>query len=1359
MVGNTSTTRDSNGWYWKFKINKKDTSTPIRNSFQKEVEKIASSFYVTNFPDFVDAKRLWKECEPYRRIVDAFIANKRSKVGKRFRFVRFLGVKSDEQLARSLASIWKGSYHLFASVARFNRQEKKDLLPKTVVEKANNSLPTQKVEQVGSSQNNKSYASSLHGDANSKVDKHEIKRKHITLSDEELVQVTDPQDVALVKVKNVETMNNLYRLCREEGFDDLKIHHIGGMCLWLQFQNVESYIGMGGNIGASLMRLGVKCLQKSGISGGKIHVTIHGVDYQAYVQELGSWSINLDDSLYQENEINSKVDLVSNNDKDAISVSESDDEYKIQEALHVPHEAGKDQEACTHSNEVNIACEEVIPETQMDRNDNSSSLNLSRPPGFEHYKNSEQEHSLSSLQSKSGKCPTHTDKLKRNGIRGISVIHEMSRLIEINEDPFYKHPSLSRGRLGSLISVWDPNHFIKDQIWCDDWYIIIKGRSTTSDNVFYMINIYGPQETSEKITMWNRLLDFICNNEGHFVLFGDLNEVRDENKRYGTEFHRPLANNFNAFITDACLIELPLGGRNFTWMNKAGSKMSKLDRFLVSQHVTDIFPDIKVTALPHGWSDHSPILLHCDKIDYGPVPFKFFHSWLQREGFDDCLQKAYKECSITNPQMPFHEKLKRLKKTIKEWNHQARSTDMSRKLEIVRKLADIEEKINSNSALDTEKEDRVKLLKERDDLQHLEDMELMQKAKVIWDVEGDENTKFFHGLLKQKRSQQAVQGIMIDGNWVTNPHQVKTAFCNFYKEKFDNCDSLSDFSTVTPQHTLDHNDNLELEKNVSDDEIRLAVWDCGSQKAPGPDGFSFLFLKTYWDLLKDDVVRAVRGVFDSFEMPKGTNSSFITLIPKVANPIHVNDFWPISLIGMQYKIIAKVLANRLSKVIDKVVSKEQSAFISGRFILDGPLMLSEIMSWYKKKKRNLMLFKVDFEKAFDTVSWKFLDHIASVLVNGSPTSEFSIKRGLRQGDPLSPFLFIIVMEGLHIALKNAVSSGLIQGASIGESCYKISHLFYADDVVIISDWNRQDMINIIHVLHVFYLASGLKINVSKSNIYGLGMNPQDIEDMARVTRCGSDRFWARLSSWKANTLSIGGRLTLIKYRCGPPFSGEVVTRKKMSWIKWDNVMASFEKGGLNIGSIKAINLALLQKWRWHLVTNPDSIWAQWAMGYLYVFGKMLGMAVNWKRQIEGSHNEAALGSLVLDLGQVQLLDGPDSCRWSLDDDGIFFFHVMRLHIDSCMLPSCSPCTSWSKILPRKVNIFAWHLSLDRLPTQLNLSLRGLDIPSIIFPMCNDVVEEVDHVFFGCDLACDVWRLARRWTNLDMPSFSSWFDCF
>ncbi|GJV12047.1 putative RNA-directed DNA polymerase, eukaryota, reverse transcriptase zinc-binding domain protein [Tanacetum coccineum] len=441
------------------------------------------------------------------------------------------------------------------------------------------------------------------------------------------------------------------------------------------------------------------------------------------------------------------------------------------------------------------------------------------------------------------------------------------------------------------------------------------------------------------------------------------------------------------------------------------------------------------------------------------------------------------------------------------------------------KIIDIETKIDSNIASHIEKEERVKLLKECDNLKQLEDMDLVQKAKVKWDIEGDENTKKIHGILKQKRHQQMVQGIMVDGEWVTNPEQVKMAFYKFYKDKFEALDSLMELSPVVLFASLSQEDNIELEKLVTEEEIRSAVWDCGSQKALGPDGFSFLFLKTYWEILKEDVAKAVRCVFDSFIMPKGVNSSFITLIPKIANPIHINDFCPISLIGMQYKIIAKILANRISKVIHKVVSEEQSAFISGRQILDGPIMLTELMSWYKKKKKSIMLFKVDFEKAYDTISWKFLDHMllslgfgskwrrwiqvclysarSSVVVNGSPTSEFSIKRGLRQGDSLSPFLFIIIMEGLHIILQNAVCSGLIHGTVIGNFGHKLSHLFYADDVVIISEWNRQDMDNIIRVLQVFFLASGLKINVSKSNVFGIGVSSHDIEDTARDAGCGS----------------------------------------------------------------------------------------------------------------------------------------------------------------------------------------------------------------------------------------------------------------
>lgn len=193
----------------------------------------------------------------------------------------------------------------------------------------------------------------------------------------------------------------------------------------------------------------------------------------------------------------------------------------------------------------------------------------------------------------------------------------------------------------------------------------------------------------------------------------------------------------------------------------------------------------------------------------------------------------------------------------------------------------------------------------------------------------------------------------------------------------------------------------------------------------------------------------------------------------------------VSLIGDHYKIIAKVLANRLSKVVDKITSHKQSAFIKNRQIIDGPLILSEVIDWYKKRKKNMLLFKVDFEKAFDSVSWRYLDFMlcnlgfgpiwrswikaclessrSSILINGSPTSEFNVRRGLRQGDPLSPFLFIIIMEGLHLALSESFENGLIHGINIGTSDLNLSHLFFVDDVIITTDWSAHDLNNIIRI--------------------------------------------------------------------------------------------------------------------------------------------------------------------------------------------------------------------------------------------------------------------------------------------------------
>ncbi|GJY74646.1 hypothetical protein Tco_0479077 [Tanacetum coccineum] len=174
--------------------------------------------------------------------------------------------------------------------------------------------------------------------------------------------------------------------------------------------------------------------------------------------------------------------------------------------------------------------------------------------------------------------------------------------------------------------------------------------------------------------------------------------------------------------------------------------------------------------------------------------------------------------------------------------------------EVNSRLTVIDGKIDSGVASEEEKVERLNLIKECDDIQKLVEMDTTKKARVKWDVEEDENSNFFHGILKQKRHHQTVKGVMQNSVWVTNPQHVKMAFYNFYKDKFKSSDTMMDLPSVIPHASLNNEDNIELEKIVTVDDIKMVVWDCGSQKAPGPDGFSFLFLKKYWDLLKDDVV-------------------------------------------------------------------------------------------------------------------------------------------------------------------------------------------------------------------------------------------------------------------------------------------------------------------------------------------------------------------------------------------------------------------------------------------------------------------------------------------------------------------------
>ncbi|GJV45389.1 RNA-directed DNA polymerase, eukaryota [Tanacetum coccineum] len=249
--------------------------------------------------------------------------------------------------------------------------------------------------------------------------------------------------------------------------------------------------------------------------------------------------------------------------------------------------------------------------------------------------------------------------------------------------------------------------------------------------------------------------------------------------------------------------------------------------------------------------------------------------------------------------------------------------------------------------------------------------ELYQKAKIRWSIEGDKNSKYFHGIINKMRSQLAIRGVLVNGDWISDPTTVKNEFlCHFQKQFSPPQPSRICFDYIFPTR-LSSGLVEDLERDVSYDEVKAAVWDCDTNKSPGPDGFSFEFYRKYWSFIDQDILMAVKDFFSLGYFPRGCNSSFIALIPKIHDAKFVKDFQPISLIGSVYKIIAKILANRLRLVLPYLISDVQSAFVANRQILDGSFILNEIISWCKHKKFNGMIFKVDFEKAFDSVKWDY----------------------------------------------------------------------------------------------------------------------------------------------------------------------------------------------------------------------------------------------------------------------------------------------------------------------------------------------------------------------------------------------------
>ncbi|GJX06992.1 RNA-directed DNA polymerase, eukaryota, reverse transcriptase zinc-binding domain protein [Tanacetum coccineum] len=308
------------------------------------------------------------------------------------------------------------------------------------------------------------------------------------------------------------------------------------------------------------------------------------------------------------------------------------------------------------------------------------------------------------------------------------------------------------GNSGGIIAIWDVSMLRKNKVIVDeDGFIAIYGEWINTQEACLMIVVYAPQDAIRKRSLWIRLNNLVLSFHATSIVLGDFNEVRFESERLGSTF---------------C-------------------------KYGVSNHFIAKWPNAQLLALPRELSDHCPIILktHCD--DYGPIPFKIFNSWLLNDDLTTliCQNWSIKTNTITHqnsphPAISLKQKLQVLKNAIRIWKRDVVSKNDLAMCELKTKINLLDEKAENVGLDSQERSARLSYMKNIDDLENIIRLDLMQKAKVKWAIEGDENSKFFHGLVNNKFSRSRINGIYINGNWASDSPLVVSHIYNFHKQKF-----------------------------------------------------------------------------------------------------------------------------------------------------------------------------------------------------------------------------------------------------------------------------------------------------------------------------------------------------------------------------------------------------------------------------------------------------------------------------------------------------------------------------------------------------------------------------------------------
>eukprot|EP00253_Pinus_taeda_P016024 PITA_16024 len=478
----------------------------------------------------------------------------------------------------------------------------------------------------------------------------------------------------------------------------------------------------------------------------------------------------------------------------------------------------------------------------------------------------------------------------------------------------------------------------------------------------------------------------------------------------------------------------------FTWNNKRGGESqvaSKLDRFLISEDLMLIGMDMTMIILPFGGSDHWPVQLEVQGIGTPKnKPFRFENIWLTHPDFISNIAKWWTEdLQIQGTGMfLLHKRLKHIKLRLNYWNKNEFGNIFEVKKSVEGKMQELNQAVIADGFYRARNDQATKLHQDWENLCKQEEIFWRQKSRVQWLKEGERNTRFFHRYTMENRSHNRISTIKDSEGKLLNTHKdievvLFYHFQSIAKETIlDRAHFIRDFTKHIPK-LVTREDNYNLNRPVK---MRLQ------------------------DIL--DVVEVCRM---SRTILKVLNTSFISLIPRQDNALTLDRFRPIALCNVVYKIISKVIANRLKPLLPSLISVEKIGYVEGRQILNNIIQMHEVVHSLLSNKKAGMIMKLDLAKASDKLNWNYIKKVLlafgfdhnwvrwvmalvtsssfSILVNGSPFKTFKPSRSLGQGDPLSPFLFILMMEGLGRSIKHVKEVGTIQGLRLSETRQALTH--------------------------------------------------------------------------------------------------------------------------------------------------------------------------------------------------------------------------------------------------------------------------------------------------------------------------------